>query len=79
MIYLVSNLLSKPWKYTEPYITGSKSSASFRAFIIHHINELSDPNDLKVMKKNIAKNCKRTKHPICQQLINQIDKSLSLQ
>lgn len=76
MIDVVGKLLTKPWNYARPYLTGSKGSASFRQFILNHINELSDPEDLKVIKKNVSRNCEPTKYPICQQLLTKIENSM---
>ncbi|KTC79941.1 hypothetical protein [Legionella cherrii] len=76
MIDVVSKLLTKPWNYASPYLTGNKSTAAFRQFVIDHINELTDPEDLKAIKKNILKNCDQTKHLICQQIIAKIQSSM---
>ncbi|MGL5741110.1 MAG: hypothetical protein ACRCXC_00435 [Legionella sp.] len=46
----------------------------FRQFFVDHVNELTDPKDLKVIMKNVLKNCDRNKYPICQQLITKIKK-----
>ena len=77
MIDLVTHLLTKPWKYTRPYLTGEKTTPAFQDFVINHVNELSDPNELKVIKKNVTKNCNLTKYPVCQKLITRINESLS--
>lgn len=77
MIDIVSRLLTKPWKYASPYITGDKSTPLFRKFILEHINELSDPKDLKAIKRNVSNNCEQTKYPICKQLLEKIQKSMS--
>jgi hypothetical protein len=68
---IVSNLLTKPWKYASPYLIGNKSTASFRHFIVNHIDEFS-PTDSKMIKKNISENCNQTRYPICKKIIAKI-------
>lgn len=77
MIDIVSRLLTKSWNYASPYMTGDKGSTLFRQFILNHINELSDPKDLKAIKSNVSKNCHQDKYAICKQLIAKVQKSMS--
>jgi hypothetical protein len=74
---LVTHLLMKPWKYAKPYLIGKKSTLLFQHFIIDHINELSTPHDLKIIKRNISSHCDQSTYPVCQKLIAQIDKSMT--
>ncbi|WP_058509970.1 hypothetical protein [Legionella steelei] len=76
MIDVVSRLLTKPWNYAGPYITGNKSTGALQQFILDHINELTDPKDLKTMKNNVSKNCDQAKYPICKKLLTKIQKSM---
>ncbi|WP_058533150.1 hypothetical protein [Legionella saoudiensis] len=77
MIDIVSRLLTKPWSYASPYMTGDVSSALFRQFILNHINELSDPKDLQAIKTNVSQNCNQVKYPICKQLLIKVQESMS--
>lgn len=73
---LVTRLLMKPWKYASPYLTGKESTSLFRQFIIDHINELSSIQDLKIIKKNVIKNCNSTQFIFCKKLIEKINQSM---
>ena len=73
---IVTRLLMKPWNDASPYLIGTKSTPAFRDFVVDHINELSSPHDLKIIKKNINQHCDPTKYAICEQLIIHINKSI---
>lgn len=73
IIDLTSTILTKPWKYTKPYLIGSKSTTLFQNFILNHINDLSTESDLKVIKKIILKNCDQYQYPICKKLLIKVE------
>lgn len=72
---IVTELLMKPWKYNSAYLIGNKHTSLIQNFVIDHINELSTPDDLKVIKNNLAKNCDQTTYSFCKKLMKKVENS----
>ncbi|CDZ77325.1 hypothetical protein BN59_01608 [Legionella massiliensis] len=75
---VLTTLLTKPWKYANPYFTG-KNSMEFNHFVLDHINEIYTVEDLKTVKKNIMNGCNQEQFTICKQLITKINDAIALQ